>query len=39
MEQQSKLKSEKPTLLRTRGELRCSWRVSSSCCAYGTDIV
>jgi hypothetical protein len=31
MEQHSKLKSEKPTLLRTRSELRCSWRVSSSC--------
>jgi len=39
MEQHSKLKSEKPTLLRTRSELRCSWRVSSSCYAYGTGIV
>jgi hypothetical protein len=39
MEQHSKLKSEKPTLLRTRSELGCSWRVSSSCYAYGTGIV
>jgi len=31
--------SEKPTLLRTRGERRCSWKVSSSRYAYGTGIV